>query len=308
MHHLSACFSLILVRDGVVLTPARRRKERRNPELCHPAAERVQWFWRWSWRQVVIRDEVCTFGQGMVSSRGTTPPEKRRTGLALEVGSHSGDVPLPGRSLRRPPSHEVVGDHRCDGLPFEGACAHLVTDPSVCGKKNGGRCRDVCAGERDRLRPISTLASFFFRVRPIRLRPISTSANFRMLNFVTTKRSRPEGVEAPEGWRPKPGQSGPRRVGPEGWPSAFFPLPPQFSFFLLSLGGPFVEFWWCLKRRCPEMCTFGVLGSCEAPAGCLTFNKPSCGHHHRNTDCFVFGTQACFVLSPFSGICDESGF
>ena len=26
---------------------------------------------------------------------------------------------------------------------------------------------------------------------------------------------------------------------------AFFPLPPQFSLFLLSLGGPFVEFWWC---------------------------------------------------------------
>ena len=29
---------------------------------------------------------------------------------------------------------------------------------------------------------------------------------------------------------------------------------------------------------------------------------------HRNTDCVVFGTQACFVLSPFSGICFESGF
>ena len=29
--------------------------------------------------------------------------------------------------------------------------------------------------------------------------------------------------------------------------SLFFPLPPHFSFFLPSLGGPFVEVWWCLK-------------------------------------------------------------
>ena len=39
----------------------------------------------------------------------------------------------------------------------------------------------------------------------------------------------------------------------------FSPLQPQFSLFLLSLGGPFVEFWGVfLKRRGPEMCTFGV--------------------------------------------------
>ena len=58
---------------------------------------------------------------------------------------------------------------------------------------------------------------------------------------------------------------------PEGWGvhnfALFFRLLPQFSFFLLSLGGPSVEFWGCLKRRDPEMCTFGVLRlSCEAPA------------------------------------------
>ena len=49
---------------------------------------------------------------------------------------------------------------------------------------------------------------------------------------------------------------------------SFFPLPPQFSLFLLYLGGPFVEFWWCFfEGRDPEMCTFGALGlSCEAPA------------------------------------------
>ena len=110
-----------------------------------------------------------------------------------------------------------------------------------------------------------------------------------MLNFWTTKGG------GPEGWRPKPRKSGapkgggpdrwrPRRVeaqtskkcGPEGrgprtvGPKfrAFFPLlPPQFSFFLLSLGGLPVEFWWCLKRRGPQMCTFGVLGLSSASPG-----------------------------------------
>ena len=50
---------------------------------------------------------------------------------------------------------------------------------------------------------------------------------------------------------------------------AFFSfLPPQFSFFFPSLGGPSVEFWWCLKRRGPEKCTFGVLGlSCASLGG-----------------------------------------
>ena len=59
--------------------------------------------------------------------------------------------------------------------------------------------------------------------------------------------------------------------------AAFFTLPRQFSFFLLSLlGGPCVEFWWCLKRRGPEMCTFGVLGlSCEAPAAPSAEGGPS---------------------------------
>ena len=28
---------------------------------------------------------------------------------------------------------------------------------------------------------------------------------------------------------------------------SFLPLPPPFSFFLLSLGGLLVEFWWCVK-------------------------------------------------------------
>ena len=49
---------------------------------------------------------------------------------------------------------------------------------------------------------------------------------------------------------------------------ALFPLlPPQFSFFLLSLGGLSVEFWWCLKRRGPKKCMFGVLGLSSASPG-----------------------------------------
>ena len=43
----------------------------------------------------------------------------------------------------------------------------------------------------------------------------------------------PEGAE---GWDPEP-----RKMGPKGGPkfrAFFFPLPPQFSFFLPSLGGP----------------------------------------------------------------------
>ena len=71
---------------------------------------------------------------------------------------------------------------------------------------------------------------------------------------------------------PKPRKSGEPKAGAPvgGRPkiSRFCsPLPPQFSFFLPSLGGVLVKFWWCLKRRDPQIYTFGVLGlSCEAPA------------------------------------------
>ena len=79
----------------------------------------------------------------------------------------------------------------------------------------------------------------------------------------------------------------------------FFPLPPQFSFFSPSLGGPFVEFWWCLKRRGREMCTFGVLRlSCASPGGPVwwgrrvshnsqraqtTFEGPGLQKHHQKS-------------------------
>ena len=39
----------------------------------------------------------------------------------------------------------------------------------------------------------------------------------------------------------------PKRLGPK-ISRFFFSLPPEISFFLLSLGGLLVEFCWCLKR------------------------------------------------------------
>ena len=86
-------------------------------------------------------------------------------------------------------------------------------------------------------------------------------------------------------------------------------VPPKFSLFFhspatifflssLSLGGPFVEFRWCLKRRGPEMCTFVVLGlSCtlEGPGGpagashdsprphTCTCQGPGLQKHHQNS-------------------------
>ena len=68
----------------------------------------------------------------------------------------------------------------------------------------------------------------------------------------------------PEGWGP--GRVGAGRVGgPEGGG----PKISRFFFFLSLLpeislssrsGGLLVEFWWCLKRRDAQMCTFGLSG------------------------------------------------
>ena len=95
---------------------------------------------------------------------------------------------------------------------------------------------------------------------------------------------------------------GPWRVGPEGWEpkiSRFFSLSRHsFLFFFPSLLVFFVEIWWCLKRRCAQMCTFGVLGlSCETPAAfgaagvshdnpraqTCTFEGPGLQKHHQNS-------------------------
>ena len=58
----------------------------------------------------------------------------------------------------------------------------------------------------------------------------------------------------------------------------FFHLPPQFSFFLLSLGGLLVEFSWCFETPGSKMCPFGVLGlSCPGGFGLMPTLGPSAG-------------------------------
>ena len=122
----------------------------------------------------------------------------------------------------------------------------------------------------------------------------------------------PEGVgawrvEGPEGWGPdlekvRAPRVGPRRVGPHsvgvrrvgarrvGGPkfrSFFFRLPPPFSLFLSLSGGLLVEFWWRLKRRDPQMCTFGLPGDIvwnPRPAGrqgSHPLEGNGCGAHDR---------------------------
>ena len=66
---------------------------------------------------------------------------------------------------------------------------------------------------------------------------------------------------APMGGGPKPRKSGvpkggvPKGGGPKGGGPKFCvffcSLPPEISFFLLSLGGLLVEFWWCFDLQVP---------------------------------------------------------
>ena len=96
---------------------------------------------------------------------------------------------------------------------------------------------------------------------------------------------------APKGGDPE--TWGPRRWGPRNF-ALFFPSPPQFSFFLLSLGGPFVEIWECLKRRGPEICTFGCRVKPRRPRSRRGFTRqpespnvhisgPRPSKHHQNS-------------------------
>ena len=122
----------------------------------------------------------------------------------------------------------------------------------------------------------------------------------------------------PEGWGPKPRKSGgpegwgpegwgPEGWGPEGWgpegcgPNIsrfFFPSPATKFVLFFPLWGLLVEFWWCLKRRGAQMCTFGVLWlSCASPGGpeaagvshdnqraqTCTFEGPGVQKHHQNS-------------------------
>ena len=66
----------------------------------------------------------------------------------------------------------------------------------------------------------------------------------------------PQGREGPRRRGPEPIGWGPKGGAPKGWRpknfALFFPLPPQFSFFFPSLGGPFVEFWCVFEAGGPK--------------------------------------------------------
>ena len=93
----------------------------------------------------------------------------------------------------------------------------------------------------------------------------------------------------------------PKGGGPKNF-ALFFP-PPATIFFLLSLSwGPFVEFWWSLKRRGPEMCTFGLSGCRVKP------RRPGLAATHLSTKdneacppaptCELPGTYVPFFFEP----------
>ena len=75
----------------------------------------------------------------------------------------------------------------------------------------------------------------------------------------------------PKGWGAPKG--GALKGGPPKISLFFFPLPTQFSFLLPSLGGPFVGFWRCSKRRDPERCTFGGCVKRQRPQSLLWFTR-----------------------------------
>ena len=84
------------------------------------------------------------------------------------------------------------------------------------------------------------------------------------------ERVRPRKGGAPKGWGSE--GWGPKGGAPKRWRAQnfalFLPFPATVSLSLCLSGCLLVEFWWCLKRRGPAMCTFGVLGlSCASPGG-----------------------------------------
>ena len=83
---------------------------------------------------------------------------------------------------------------------------------------------------------------------------------------------------------PDPPSAGP----PFPWTAQNFALfflspSPKISFFLLSLGGLLVEFWWCLKRRGAPMCTFGLSGCGVKPPAAAPTNRGANQQGHQPT-------------------------
>ena len=168
-----------------------------------------------------------------------------------------------------------------------------------CGRGCASPSQHPTSNERDRVRPISTSASFFFefgqfdfdfgqfRLRPnfdfgqLQLRPISTSANFDFGQFDFgqfldvefwddtvwgPQRVGPQRVEAQTLEKVEPRRVGaPKGGDPEGWGAQnfalFFPSSATI-FFLLSLSWGFLSwnFGGFFEGRGPEMCTFEFSG------------------------------------------------
>ena len=104
----------------------------------------------------------------------------------------------------------------------------------------------------------------------------------------------PEGW-GPEGWGPEgwgPEMVGPRKVGPKNF-ALFLPFPAtSFLFFFPSLLVFFVKFWWCLKRGCAQMCTFGVLGlSCASPGGPVWWGRRGFTRQPESPNVHILGPR-----------------
>ena len=72
--------------------------------------------------------------------------------------------------------------------------------------------------------------------------------------------------------------------------SFFAPLPPQCSFFLPSLGGLLVEFWWCSKRQGLKYPRLEFSGCRVKPRRCV-------GHSLEHPPTFLLNSkQTCFLV------------
>ena len=93
----------------------------------------------------------------------------------------------------------------------------------------------------------------------------------------------PERGGAPKGWRPQKGW-GPERVGAQNF-ALFFASPATIFIVSSSLGGSFREISVVLlKRRNPQMCTFGVLGQRESHRQPRTHSRAlALQQHHQNS-------------------------
>ena len=76
---------------------------------------------------------------------------------------------------------------------------------------------------------------------------------------------------------------GPPSAGPPKISLFFFPFPPPFRSFCVSLGLFLVEFWWCFEGRNLEMCTFGLLGCRVKPRRPHQTGPPGLAHDSPRT-------------------------